>query len=153
MYTKRQSPMTTERTTFVKAGMVRFDNWWATRIQPSGHGRTGRGRQPPPPPPPPVDNNFEKFLRKIFFWQLGHNPKMSGKFLSAPLIFSFRYVHACVWGLSSGILSCGSFVMDTRADNAVLSLGHCVMYDSWCDIFSENLMALCMNYLCSCPRL
>jgi hypothetical protein len=27
---------------------------------------------------PPVDNNFGKFVRK-FFWQLGHNPKKSGK--------------------------------------------------------------------------
>jgi hypothetical protein len=29
-----------------------------------------------------------------FFLQLGHNPKKLGKFLSAPLIFSFPYAHA-----------------------------------------------------------
>jgi hypothetical protein len=45
---------------------------------------------PPPPPPPPVDNNFGKFLRKIFFDNVGTIRKNSGKFLSAPLIFSFR---------------------------------------------------------------
>ena len=30
---------------------------------------------------------------KIFSGVVGHNPKKSGKFLSAPLIFSFPYAH------------------------------------------------------------
>jgi hypothetical protein len=34
------------------------------------------------------------FLRKIFLALVGQNPKKSGKFVSAPLIFSFRYAHA-----------------------------------------------------------
>jgi hypothetical protein len=32
---------------------------------------------------------------KIFSGVVGHNPKKSGKFLSAPLIFSFPYAHGC----------------------------------------------------------
>jgi hypothetical protein len=41
---------------------------------------------------PPSTTILESFSRK-FFWQRGHNPKKSGKFLSAPLIFSFPYAH------------------------------------------------------------
>jgi hypothetical protein len=33
-------------------------------------------------------------LRKNFFALVGQNPGKSGKFVSAPLIFSFRYAHA-----------------------------------------------------------
>jgi hypothetical protein len=38
-----------------------------------------------------------KFVPQTIFWGLaGHNPKKSGKFISAPLIFSFPYAHARV---------------------------------------------------------
>jgi hypothetical protein len=36
------------------------------------------------------------FSGKNFLALVGQNPKKSGKFVSAPLIFSFRYAHA--WG-------------------------------------------------------
>ena len=45
-----------------------------------------------PPPPPPVDNNFGKFLRKIFLTTRAQSEKVE-KFLSTPLIFSFPYAH------------------------------------------------------------
>jgi hypothetical protein len=35
-----------------------------------------------------------KLFHKQFSGLVGHNPKKSGKFLSAPLIFSFPYAHA-----------------------------------------------------------
>ena len=39
-----------------------------------------------------------KFVpKKIFLGLVGHNPKKSGKFLSAPLIFSFPYAHGCTY--------------------------------------------------------
>jgi hypothetical protein len=34
------------------------------------------------------------YVRKNFLALVGQNPKKSGKFVSAPLIFSFRYAHA-----------------------------------------------------------
>jgi hypothetical protein len=37
----------------------------------------------------------KKQFRKIFLALVGQNPEESGKFVSAPLIFSFRYAH--VW--------------------------------------------------------
>jgi hypothetical protein len=33
--------------------------------------------------------------QKIISGLVGHNPKKSGKFISAPLIFSFPYAHGC----------------------------------------------------------
>jgi hypothetical protein len=34
--------------------------------------------------------------KNFFLGVVGHNPKKSGKFLSAPLIFSFPYAHAVI---------------------------------------------------------
>jgi hypothetical protein len=48
---------------------------------------------------PPRRQQFWKVSPENFFWQLGHNPKKSGKFLSGPLIFSFPYAHGCRGGL------------------------------------------------------
>jgi hypothetical protein len=42
--------------------------------------------------PPPPTTILESFSGK-FFWQRRHNPKKLGKFLSAPLFFSFPYAH------------------------------------------------------------
>jgi hypothetical protein len=45
---------------------------------------------------PPGRQQFWKVSPENFFWQRGHNPKKSGKFLSAPLIFSFPYAHGYI---------------------------------------------------------
>jgi hypothetical protein len=44
-------------------------------------------------PPPPLSTTIWKVSSENFFWQREHNLKKSGKFLSAPLIFSFPYAH------------------------------------------------------------
>ena len=46
-----------------------------------------------PAPPPPRRKPFWKVSPENFFSQLGHNPKKSGKFIFAPLIFSFSYAN------------------------------------------------------------
>jgi hypothetical protein len=42
---------------------------------------------------PPPRQKFWKVSPENFFWQLGNNPKKSGKFLSARPIFSFPYAY------------------------------------------------------------
>ena len=68
----------------------------------------GGGGSPPPQfvgqtkPVGQYSLQFWKVSPENFFWQREHNPKKSGKFLSAPLFFSFPYAHVPGYVLQIG---------------------------------------------------
>jgi hypothetical protein len=66
---------------FCRSGKIFGPLKWYTDRNIFGDGGGGRGRR----------NEF--IPQTIFSGLVGHNPKKSGKFLSAPLIFSFPYAH------------------------------------------------------------
>jgi hypothetical protein len=87
---KRKSPQYIGQTKASRAVFAYFDvpkkfmplKWYTVRnFFGDGGGGGGGGR------------NIFVALKKIL-GLVGHNPKKSGKFLSAPLIFSFPYAHA-----------------------------------------------------------